>query len=239
MRYTEHDLAIAILTVYQQNKPRAVNKYNALGGRGGSTGDFEYVLQTTFTSQERALAGKVLNDLQNRGLLEPTYADIISPGDWLVVTALGEQALQSGALDELDTLLLALHSTDNLLQLRYGSYDAAVSQRTDWQRHAATSCRELITRVLHTVAPDDQVRVDPHFKADATAANGITRKERIRHYLRQKDGSSSATRRAVIEKACDLVEACYAQLSAATHSNTKEVENLIRLTEEALYFLLS
>lgn len=238
MRYTKHDLAIAILKAYDQIKPRAENKYNALGGRAGSTGIIEFALQTTFTDQERALAGSVINSLVDGGKLVPTYSDMVSPGDWLKITELGEQALQSGALDELDALLLDLHSSDDLLQLRYGAYEAVASQHTDWQRHAATSCRELITKVLHTVAPDSAVRSDPKFKSDASAKNGITRAERIKHYLRQKQGSASRSDTAVIEKACDLVEACYTKLSAVTHTDAQEVENLIRLTEEALYFLL-
>lgn len=238
MRFTKHDLAIAILTEYDRIKPRNANKFNVLGGRSGDRGVIEQTLDVTFTLGERALAGRVFSMLVDRGQLMPTYTDLIDPDNWLVITELGERALQTGALDDLDTLLLGVGSSVDLLKLRYGAYDAVASQHTDWQRHAATSCRELITKVLHAVSPDAEVKSDPLFTEYATAANGITRKERIRHYLRQRDGSTSASRKAVIEKACDLVEACYTRLSAATHSDAQEVENLIKLTEEALYFLL-
>ena len=239
MRYTKHDLAIAILKVYEQIKPKAQNKSNALGGRAGSTGDIEAVLQTTFTPEERALAGQVVNDLVDRGLLTPTWTDTVEPENWLVITGLGEQALQSGALDELDNLLLGLHSADDLLKMRNGAYEAMAAQNTDWQRHAATSCRELVTKVLHTIAPDTAVRADPLFKPDSSASSGITRKQRIKYYLREKGGSASNSDTAVVEKACDLVEACYTKLSAITHTDQREVEELIKLTENALYFLLS
>ncbi len=238
MRYTKYDLSIAILKVYAEDKTKSYNKYNVLGGRGGYAGSIEYVLKTTFTPEERALAGQAINSLQERALIAPTYEDVVSPGEWLKLTALGEQALKTGALDELDDLLLNLHSSSDLLAMRYGAYDAVISQHTDWQRHAATSCRELITKVLHTIAPDDAVKNDPHFKTDASAKNGVTRAERIKHYLGQKQGVVSKTDSEVIEKACSLVEACYAKLSAITHTDIKEVNNLIKLTEDALYFLL-
>jgi hypothetical protein len=238
MRYTKYDLSIAILKVYAEDKTKSYNKYNVLGGRGGYAGSIEYVLKTTFTPEERALAGQVINNLQERALIAPTYEDVVSPGEWLKLTALGEQALITGALDELDDLLLDLHSSSDLLAMRYGAYDAVISQHTDWQRHAATSCRELITKVLHTVAPNDAVKNDPHFKIDTLVSNGITRAERIKHYLRQKNGAVSRADSEVIEKACALVEACYAKLSAITHTDIKEINNLIKLTEDALFFLL-
>lgn len=239
MRFTRHDIAIATLTVYDQIKPRPQNKTTVLGGRGGGGGgDIEMALQTSFTPEERALAGNVINSLVDRALLVPTWTDLIEPENWLVITDLGTQALQTGSLDELDRLLLNIHSPDDLLQLRYGAHDAATSQHTDWQRHAATSCRELITKVLHTVSPDSEVRSDPQFREDSSAKNGITRAERIKHYLRQKQGTVSRSDMAVIEKACDLIEACYGKLSAITHTNSHEIENLIKLTEDALYFLL-
>jgi len=238
MRYTKHDLAIAILKAYDQIKPRAQNKSNALGGRAGSTGDIETVLQTTFTPEERALAGQVINNLVDRGLLTPTWEDLVEPENWLKITNLGEQAVQSGALDELDNLLLGLHSTDDLLKMRNGAYEAMAAQNTDWQRHAATSSRELTTKVLHTIAPDANVRADPLFTPDTSASNGITRKQRVKYYLRQKSGSVSGSDAAVIEKACDLVEACYTKLNVVTHTDIREVESIIRLTEEALYFVL-
>jgi len=238
MRYNKHELAIAILTEYDRIKPSSGNKYNMLGGRTGNKGTIELNMQTAFTADERAVADRVFNDLQEMGQLVPDYSQMISPGEWFNITDTGERALQSGAIDELDTLLLNLQADDDLLQLRYGAHDAVFTQNTDWPRHAATSCRELITKTLHTIAPDNLVTSDPYFTADTPANSGITRKQRIKYYLRQKTGAASRSDTAVIEKSCDLVEACYTKLSVVTHTDAQGVENLIRLTEEALYFLL-
>jgi hypothetical protein len=238
MRYTKQELAFAILRVYHNAEPRGEHKYTALGGKGDYPGTIEHLLNTTFTDDERAAAGRTFNDLEARGYIMPTYKDIIEPGNWLRITPLGEQALQSGALDELDDLLLALQSTDDLLQLRYGAYEAVAAQNTDWQRHASTSCRELITKVLHTVAPDADVKADPQFVPDKNSTSGITRRHRIKYYLRQRSATVSKSDLAVIENAGDLIEACYAKLSAVTHTSVQEAENLIKLTENALLFLL-
>lgn len=237
MAFTKRELELTALKIFDERKPGSLNKYNVLGGRG-SVGAFEVLLNVTFTPQDRAAAGRAINELQASGHLEPDYAQMMNAEEWLKITELGERALTSGALDQLDELLLGLGLTDDLLAMRAGAHDAVAARVTDWERHAAVSSRELVTKVLHTVAPDAAVRADSHFIADASSASGITRKERIRHYLRTRDGSTSAARRAVIEKACDLVEACYNRLSGVTHADVSEVENLIKLTEEALYFLL-
>lgn len=146
--------------------------------------------------------------------------------------------MQTGALDELDNLLLGLGSSEDLPRLRYGAFDAMTSQHTDWQRHASSSCRELITKVLHTISPDSEVKNDSGFKPDPTASNGISRGERIRYFLRAKKITSSNSDADVIEKACALIESCYKKLSAGTHSDIAEVKNIVKLTEDALYFLL-
>lgn len=239
MRYTKYDLAIAILKVYNQNKGKTFNRYNILGGRGGYTGDIEYILNTVFTNDERALAGQVIAELEGQGLISPTYEDIVSPGDWLRITPLGEQALKTGALDRLDSLLLTLSSEINLIQMRYGAYEAILSHRTDWQRHAATSCRELITKVLHAIAPDEEIKKSPGFIPDTTSKNGITRKMRIKFYLKQKELHVSESDSKIIEKASDLIEACYNKLAAVTHTDKQEVVSLVKLTEDALFFLLN
>ena len=43
----------------------------------------------------------------------------------------------------------------------------------------------------------------------------------------------------VVDKACNLIEAYYKKLSAVSHINIKEVEFLVKLTEDALFFLLN
>jgi hypothetical protein len=44
----------------------------------------------------------------------------------------------------------------------HGAWDALVSDNPDRIRHTLVSVRELITQVLHMLAPDDQVRAWSH-----------------------------------------------------------------------------
>jgi len=239
MRYTKNKLEIELLKVFSTEKDRQKNRYNVLGrGLSGSPGSLEYQMQTTFTAEERASAGQAINELESRGLIVPTYKDIISPGDWLIITSLGKRALETGALDELDNLLLEIKSDNDLLSMRYGAYEAIISKNADWPRHVAISCRELITKVLHAIAPDEEVMKDPVFVPDKSSKNKITRKERIRHYLR-KNPNISKRNAEVVERACNLIEACHDKLNAVSHTDIKEVEYLVKLTEDALFFLLN
>jgi len=239
MRYTKYKMEIELLKVFSTDKNKHKNRYNVLGrGLPRSPGALEYQMQTTFTKSERALAGQAMNELENRGLMAPTYKDTTSPGDWLAITEIGEEALKTGALDELDKLLLEIKSDNDLLSMRYGAYEAMISKHTDWPRHIASSCRELITKVLHTIAPNEEIIKDPSFIPDKSSKNKITRKERIRYYLR-KNSNRSKRKIEVIDKACGLTEACYKKLSAVTHTDIKKVECLVKLTEDALFFLLN
>ncbi len=239
MRYTKNKLEIELLKVFSAQKNKHKNKYNILGrGLPRSQGALEYQMQTTFTEEERSLAGQAISKIESRGLIAPTYKDINSPGDWLAITPLGEKALETGALDELDNLLLRIKSKTDLLSMRYGAYEAMISERTDWPRHAASSCRELITKVLHTIAPDEEVIKDPKFIPDDSSKNKITRRERIRHYMRKR-GDVSKSDIEVIDKASNLVEACYDKLSAVSHTDIQGADCLIKLTESALFFLLN
>ncbi len=82
MRYTKNKLEKEILEVFFTEKTKHKNRYNILGrGLPGSPGALEYQMQTTFTLEERTLAGQAMTELENRGLIAPIYKDIISPGD--------------------------------------------------------------------------------------------------------------------------------------------------------------
>ena len=228
---------MALLKVFAENKERSKNRFNIIG-KPDQQGNLEYVLQATFTDEERAVTGEVLLELQSRKLLIPTYADMVSPGDWLVITSKGEQALKNETIDELDELLVGLHSEYDLLGMRRGMYEAIASKHTDWQRHAAASGRELVTKVLHTISPDDLVRAQPDFLANNTSQHNLTRKQRIKYFLSKKQGHASESDISIIESANDLIEECYSKLAAITHTDKKEVEHLIKLTEDALMFIL-
>lgn len=237
-RFSKHQISIALLEIYQSEN-KSLNRYNVIG-RPDQKGNLENKLNNEFTPRERALAYKTLRELEDKGMIIPTYGDISSPGDWLTITELGQHALKSGALDELDEVLLKLNSPYALLEMRHGARDAIASRHTDWQRQAATSSVELITKVLYTISPDKDVKADPEFINDSSSSNGITRKERIRHYLREKFGRVSNNDYKIIDDACTLVETCYTKLSSIKHTDNKEqVFALVQLTETALAFLLS
>lgn len=239
MRYTKNELEIELLKVFFIDKDRHKNRFNVLGrGLLGEPGSLEYQMKTTFTTEERVLARQAMDELENRVLIVPTYKDLISPRDWLIITVLGEETLKTGALDELDKLLIKIKSDSDLLSMRYGAYEALISKHTDWPRHVASSCRELITKVLNGIAPNEEVIKDPNFIPDDSSTNKITRKERIKHYLRKNENISKGNVE-IVEKAYNLIEACYKKLNAVTHTNIKEAEYLIKLTEDALFFLLN
>ncbi|MHB8280320.1 MAG: pPIWI-associating nuclease domain-containing protein [Candidatus Humimicrobiaceae bacterium] len=226
------------MKVFSSEKERHKNRYNVLGrGLPKSPGALEYQMKTTFTDEERALAGQAINELENKGFITPTYKDLSAPGDWLVITPLGENALETGALDALDNLLIEINSNYDLLSVRNGAHEALLSKQSDWARHVAASCRELITIVLHTIAPNEEVIKDPKFIPDTSSANKITRKERIKYYLRKK-GSLSKRDTEIVEEAYNLIDKCYKKLSAISHTDNQEAEYLVKLTEDALYFLL-
>lgn len=233
----KHKLAIEILSLFEK-EAKSLNRYSILGGRGSQIGSLESSLGLKFTDEERAITGEVMRKLEEKSLLSPTYSDTISPGDWLAITEKGKESLGTGALDELDELLLRLNASSDLISLKYGAHDALVSGHTDWQRHAATSSRELITKVLHTIAPDEKVLKDPYFVLSKDSKNPITRAERIKFYIRTKEGSVSSNDIKIIERACSLVESCYQKLNVVAHTDKKEVVALIELTENTLKFVL-
>lgn len=238
IRFSKHQLSISILEIYNAEN-KSLNRYNVIG-RPYQRGPLEIKLNINLTPRERALAYKALRELEDRGMIIPTYGDMVSPGDWLTITEWGLQALKSGALDEFDYALLKLASEFDLVSMRYGAHDAIASRHTDWQRHAATSCRELITKVLHAISPDEEVVKDPEFVKDPTASNGITRAERVRHYLRKNLGRVPKKNYTIIEGACDLVESCYEKLNTITHTDNKQqVSILIGLTESTITYILS
>lgn len=236
-RFTKRQISFHILELYKKDGKQ--NIYNVLGGKTkGQQSPLEFKLKLFFTDRERRLAGGAFNDLKNRGLIAPTYSDLMSPGDWCIITDDGTQALKSNALDDLDDMLLKIGAKEDLIAMRDGAHEAVISQRTDWHRHAATSCSELITKVLHTIAPDDEISKQSWFKPDSTNKNKINRKHRIEYYLRKKKDISKDSIK-VIEKASELIDACYKKLQSIKHTDKKEVEGLIKLTEDALLFLLS
>ncbi len=62
----------------------------------------------------------------------------------------------SESLPSVDALLADFN--DQLCRLLQGARDSLASNNPDRARHVTTSVRELFTQVLHTFAPDDEIR---------------------------------------------------------------------------------
>lgn len=239
MEFQKHQLIKDILSCFKNCSKNGYNRYNFLGREyNGGGGVLEHSLRVRFSDEERVFAGQVLKEVEERGLIAPTYEDISSTGDWLKLTEKGKLALESGALDDLDDLLISLKSERDLIAMRYGAHDALNSKSRDWSRHVATSCRELITAVLHTIAPNGELKKDTSFRSSSESKSGITRKQRVKYYINKRDGRVSKGGLNVILKSFNLIDACFERLNAVTHTDKKGAESLLQLTEDALLNLL-
>ena len=238
-RFTLFELKFAILETFPKKLPSSdhQNKFNILG-RPYQSGNLEYKLKIKFTDEERTLAGKAFGQLIEAGLLRPTYRDAIQPEDWVEITELGRQALESRTLDDLDKKLGEV----DLIEIRHGMWAALNSGLLDSQRQAAHSARELITKVLHKLAPDDEIKSSPDFTPDSKASSGITRKRRLAHILRKKQAASSKEDIAILEDMCEIVEKLHTKLVGKAHAKPSEVggdlKDLLQTVETALNRIL-
>jgi len=221
-RVTLFELKFGILETFPKTPSTSghQNKFTILG-RPHQQGGLEYKLQLEFTDEERASAGKAFDELREAGLIRPTYRDLIQPEDWVEITESGRQALELGALDDLDKKL----GEPDLIEIRHGMWAALNSGQLDSQRQAAHSARELITKVLHKLAPSDEVKSSPDFKPDSRAESGITRKQRLTHILRKKQAVSSKEDIAILEGMCEVVEKLHTKLAGKAHAKPSEVGN--------------
>ena len=195
----------------------------------------EGFLNKDFSVEDKSQLDIVLRELQEKGLIQPAFREIISRGDDLIISDKGRMALQKKSLDKLDEILLSIDSSGSLVEKRYGAYDAALSKHMDWQRHVASSLVELIDQTLQTVAPNVSIKTNDKTK------QGSVRKAKIRVYLLQKFNRRSESIEKVMEKAFDLIESCRVRLEAIKHDRTinsyNEAEDLIKLTEDSLYYM--
>jgi len=118
MRFSREALSSEILDIFSREKDRHKNKYNVLGRSSYHKGTLSTKMGVDFSEEERQLAYQCFNEIESRGLIRPTYTDLSNPRDWYVITPLGEKALSTGALDELDEMLINIESEDNLVQIR-------------------------------------------------------------------------------------------------------------------------
>jgi hypothetical protein len=237
-RFTDFDLKMAILEILSKN--RTENKFNLIG-RGDQRGPLEHVLQVTFTNQERALAGKAVEELKQAGLIRSNYTALADPENWLEITEAGRNALCHRALDDLDLALRRISPA--LCEIRHGAYAALSSSQPDSVRQAAHSARELIRQVLDLLAPLEEVRAQPDFKPSKDSQHGVTRKMRIRHVINKRHEGSSESDVNVVESLCDPIDVLYNKLSAEAHRDIdkaqQDVQDLLKATEIVLRRLLS
>lgn len=215
-RFTDYDIMLAFLRIYAA-APRPLHIGNVLGGEHRPS-DLERELGgVKFNLEERAQAMRCARELQDLGLIVPTYSDISSPEEWRVITEEGRKVLDRGALDDLDRVLAAL--SPEFVNMRRGAWRASNSQAPDTLRQAAHSGRELVSQVLQRVSPDDEVRAQSWFKPNPSKAHEVSRKARYKHAILKRCRGWSESDLDVALKAGDLLEAQHKKLSANAHAH--------------------
>lgn len=215
-RFTDYDVMLAFLRIYAA-APRSLHIGNVLGAEHRSS-DLERTLGgATLTLEERAQAMRCARELQDLGLIVPTYSDLSSPEEWRVITEAGRKALAQGALDDLDRALADL--SPDFIDMRRGAWRASQSLAPDTLRQAAHSGRELVSQVLHKVSPDGAVRSQSWFTPNSGKPHEVPRKARYKHAILQRSRGWSESDLDVALKAGDLLEAQHKKLSANAHAH--------------------
>lgn len=230
---TLHELKLWLLReVAATSQP--VHKFNLIG-RSGMGGPLEWQFGRAITPEERVLAVRAFDELRAADLIRPTYADLSEPENWVTITDRGKQALDKGAIDELDEILMSI--SPHLLELRRGAWSALASSQPDSFRQAAHSARELIDQVLKEGAPDVTVMADPEFVGHNRKAE-VTRKDRLKFLMRSFRGDVSESDLGIADKTIELVLEIDRKLIALAHARSSpqrgDVEDCIRLAESAL-----
>jgi hypothetical protein len=210
---SKKDLKRAILQELKTQSP--VHKINLIG-RQGAQGALEYRLGD-FDDQERAVAARAFEELKTDGYIQPTYADLVDPENWVTITSLGSDFLAKDLKDDIDIGLELVAA--NLPELRQGMWDAVERTSPDAPRQAAHSARELLDQILKEGAP----------------AECKTRRERFR-FLMQKGRSNQSVSKSdldVIEASAELVEAVHNKLIRAAHSRQSVRQSEVRASIEA------
>jgi hypothetical protein len=99
-----HELKLWVLREVAATS-RPVHKFNLIG-RNGIGGPLEWQFGQAVTPEERMLAVRAFDELRAADLIRPTYADLVDPENWVIITEKGKQALGKGGLDELDEALM-------------------------------------------------------------------------------------------------------------------------------------
>lgn len=184
---SSRQLQKAILTLLNNERPRAQHKINLLG-RSHQQGALEHAFGAAFTVEDRVQADQAFEDLKRNGYIRPTYGDLTDPENWVEITDQGVAFLARDLKDDVDMGLEAI--APHLVELRQGMWDAIGRTSPDAPRQAAHSARELVDQVLKS-APEECK----------------TRKDRFRHLMRQRPGPVSATDIDILEANAELLEA--------------------------------
>jgi hypothetical protein len=217
----------------------AKHKFNLIG-KGHSIGPLESAFGIQFDPTQRHLAVVAFNELQEAGLIRPTYTDLVNPEEWVEITDAGRDALSRQQLDELDGALNSI--APGLVELRDGAWSAIASGRPDALRQAAHSGRELIDQVLKAGAPDQIVKGQAWYHPAKDSRSGVTRRHRLRYLMETRRGVLSKSDLEVAERACDLLIATDDRLQAIAHGRESvdrvDVRDAFVLAEIALRRIL-
>lgn len=232
-------LKFAILEVLLSSPSSGIHKINLLG-RNNQPGQLEHYLGCSFESKDRMFAIRAFDEMKADGLISPTMTDLIDPESWVTITERGKVALDRRALDSLDEKLQQINP--HLVEIRSGAWSAVASQEPDALRQAAHSGRELIDQLLKEAAPDNKIKEQSWYQADASSMSGIIRKHRLKYIIQtfRKDDSKSNLR--VADKACELVLAIDDRLKGLAHTRDQilrtDVQDALHVAEIALRRLL-
>jgi hypothetical protein len=230
-------MELAILKLLSRtNKEHKMN----LIGRSYQRGSLEYSLNTTFDPDTRDLADQAFETLKARSLIRPPYGDLVNPELWVEITSSGREALERGAIDPLDSVLLEI--SPHLVEVRAGAWEAVSSGRSDSLRQAAHSGRELIDQVLKEGAPDDLLKEQPDFVPDSSSSTGVTRKHRLKYLMKKYKGTESKSSLRIAEEAYDLLIAVDDRLKGLSHSRNmspkQDIVDALQTAEVALRAIL-
>jgi hypothetical protein len=120
-----------------------------------------------------------------------------------------------------------------------GAKEAIISKRPDYVRHASTSLRELLGKLLEHLVPDDFIQDWP--EGTELLKQKETRKARLRYLFRGVNSSSYAV---FVEKDIDVILQTFHALNKGTHSLKRpftdlETSILVTRVEGHLLMLLT
>lgn len=232
-------IELEILRIVAQKSPQGVERSNLLGNTT-RRGELELAIGKTLTESDRDRAYRAFDRMRDVGWLRPTRTDLTVPDNWVVITDAGRNALQHGALDDLDVELEKLDP--HLTEVRRGIWSALDSGQPHSLAQAAHSARELVEQALKAGAPDHRVKAAPDFQPDTSSSSGITRRMRLKFLTREYKRDMSENDLEIAERAADFVLAVDRKLMAQAHSRTgneyEEVKSAIAAAETALRAVL-